>query len=137
MKEDLNKALPGMPSATAPKQPKMPSLAPKSAKSPVKQLEQVGTPQMKDLAMRQAKSVEASMKNPMAMNKGEEPKDEDVHYHIMQNGKRLTSDPIPHSYIKENLGGIEKLASAGYSAVPVSKEKLVKAPNGQWTLEKY
>ena len=145
MSEDLKKApIAGIPSPTMPKPPKAPSLAPTSKKSVVKQLEQVNTPQMKDLAMKQAKSVEASMKNPTAMTKDEGIKPyappsnpSEQHFHVVQNGQRLTTDPIPHSHIESKMGGVKRLEAAGYNLVPVAKEKLIKAPNGQWSLEKY
>ena len=62
---------------------------------------------------------------------------EGQHYHIFQNGQRLTTDPIPHHHIENKMGGVKKLESAGYNLVPVSKERLKKSPNGQWSLEKY
>lgn len=143
MSEDLSKAIPGVPSSKAPSLPKTPSLAPKSQKSQVKQVEQVGTPQMKDLHMKQAKSSEAALKNPLAIAKDEgikpytAPAAEGPHYHIMQNGQRITSDPVPHSHVESKMGGVKRLESAGYTLVPVKKERLTKDSNGQWSLESY
>jgi hypothetical protein len=145
MTKKLEKAVvPGVPSPTAPKAPKMPSAAPVSKKSVVKQVEQVNTPQMKDLQMKQAKSMEATTKNPLAVMKDESgikpytpPPAEGQHYHIMQNGQRITSDPVSHSHIEGKMGGIKHLESSGYVVAPVKKERLTKAPNGQWSIEEY
>ena len=134
MSDKLEKAnIPGIPSAVAPKAPKTPSMAPTSQKSTVKQLEQIKSPQMNELHMKQAKTLETSMKNPMAMNKQE---DEET-FHISKDGARITTDPIPKSYIDSNLGGHEKLTQAGYSLIPVKRERLKKNPNGQWAIEEY
>jgi hypothetical protein len=139
--DDLEKAIIGIPSPTAPKLPKAPSLAPKSQKSVIKQAEQINTPQSKDLHMKQAKTMEAAAKNPMAMMKDEgvkpyiSPSSEEPHYHVLQNGQRITSDPIPHSHIESKMGGVKRLESAGYTLAPVKKEHLTKSPNGQWKLE--
>lgn len=133
MTDKLDKAIAGVLAPTAPKPPKMPSLAPKSQKSTIKQLEQLKSPQMNELHMKNAKTVEASLKNPMAVTKSE---DEEC-FHVMKGDSRVSSEPIPKSYIDSNLGGKDKLESAGYSLIPVKKERLVRKSNGQWALEEY
>lgn len=134
MTEKLDKAtIPGVPSPKVPKPPKAPSLAPKSQKSAVKQIEQLKSPQMNELHMKQAKTMEASLKNPIAMTKDEN----EQTFHVTKDGSRITTDPIPKSHIDTHLGGQERLEQAGYNLVPVKRERLVKKPNGQWSIEEY
>lgn len=133
MTDKLDKAIPGIPSPTAPKPPKVPSMAPTSKKSAVKQIEQLKSPQMNELHMKQAKTMEASLKNPMAMTKDEN----EQSFHVTKDGSRVTTEPIPLSHIDSHLGGKDRLEQAGYNLVPVKRERLVKQPNGQWSIEEY
>jgi len=134
LSEKLDKAaIPGIPSPKVPSPPKAPSLAPTNKKSSVKQLEQLKSPQMNELHMKQAKTLEASMKNPMAITKEEN----EQSFHIVKDGNRITTEAIPKSYVDSELGGQDRLERAGYSLVPVTRERLVKKPNGQWSIEQY
>lgn len=134
MSEDLKKVnIQGVPTPTQPTALKQPTLAPTSKKSKIKQLQQLKSPQINDLHMKQAKTMEASMKNPLSFNK----KEEEEHFHVFKNGQRITTESIPQSYIDSNLGGKDRLESAGYTLMPVKRERLVKNPNGQWSIEEY
>lgn len=134
MTDKLDKAvIPGVPTPAVPKPPKAPTLAPTSKKSSVKQLEQLKSPQMNELHMKQAKTMQVSLKNPMAMTKDENPES----FHVVKDGQRVSTEPIPLSHIDSHLGGKDRLEQAGYQLVPVKRERLVKNPNGQWSIEEY
>lgn len=121
-----------MPSLDPPKPPKMPSMAPKSKKNPVKVAQQVKTPNAKDFAMRQATSQVQASSNPLAYAAKSE--GESYHYHITEKGQRITDKPMSLSEINAKHGGVQRLESAGFRLVPVKKEKLTLSKNGQWTL---
>lgn len=146
IKEQLVKAMkiPGMPSLKAPALPKTPSMAPSSNKDPVKVAEQINTPQMKDLAMKRAVDVKQSKTNQMAF-KSEDPQEGikpyqpthegEPHFHIMKDGQRLTTDPVPLSTINNKWGGVKSVEGSGHILVPVKKERLTFSKNGQWKLD--
>ena len=122
------------PSIDTPKPPKTPSLAPKSKKNPIKVAQQVQTPDAKDFAMRQATAQVKAASNPLAYTAKSE--GESYHYHITENGYRITDKPLSISEINTKHGGVKRLESAGFRLVPVKKEKLNLSKNGQWTLTK-
>lgn len=131
-----NKLMPSlrMPSIEQPKPPKMPSLAAKSKKNPIKVAEQIKAPQAKDFAMGQATMQVKANNNPFAYTAKSE--GESYHYHIIQDGYRITDHPLSMEQINTQHGGVKKLESAGFRLVPVVKEKLTFKKNGQWTLHK-
>jgi hypothetical protein len=123
-----------MPSIEPPKPPKAPSLAPKSKKNPVKVAQQVQAPQAKDFAMGQAVMQVKANTNPLAFATKSE--GESYHYHILQNGQRITDTPVSMQEINIKHGGVKRLENAGFRLVPVVKEKLKLEKNGQWSIVK-
>lgn len=123
-----------MPSLEPPKPPKLPSLAPKSKKNPIKVAQQVKTPDAKDFAMGQATQQVKASSNPLAYTAKSE--GESYHYHILQEGQRITDKPVSMEEVNTRHGGVKRLESAGFRLVPVVKEKLKLEKNGQWTLVK-
>jgi hypothetical protein len=123
-----------MPSLEPPKPPKIPSMAPKSKKSPLKIAQQVKTPDAKDFAMGQATAQIKANTNPLAYTAKSE--GESYHYHIVQNGQRITDKPLSISEVNTKHGGVKRLENAGFRLVPVVKEKLKLEKNGQWSLVK-
>lgn len=123
-----------MPSLEPPKPPKAPSLAPKSKKNPVKVAQQVQAPSAKDFAMRQATQQVQSNTNPLAYTAKSE--GDSYHYHITENGYRITDKPLSIADINAKHGGVKNLEDAGFRLVQVSKEKLKLNKNGQWSIEK-
>jgi hypothetical protein len=131
--EDLEKKIPGVLSPIAPKSPKIPSLAPTSQKSAIKQAEQLDSVNNKKLYMKQAKTMESASKNPMGFAKAE---DEQL-FHVIRHGQRITNDPMSASKIEEVYGNKDKMTKEGYETIQVKREKLVKESNGQWSLQEY
>ena len=123
-----------MPSFEPPKPPKLPSLAPKTKKNPVKVAQQVKTPDAKDFAMGQATAQVKAATNPLAYTAKSE--GESYHYHIVQDGHRITDKPLSISEVNVKHGGVKRLENAGYRLVPVVKEKLKLEKNGQWSIVK-
>lgn len=123
-----------MPSIEPPKPPKAPSLAPKSKKNPIKVAQQVKTPDAKDFAMGQAALQVKASTNPLAFATKSE--GESHHYHIVQNGYRITDKPVSMEEINVKHGGVKRLEGAGFHLVPVVKEKLKLEKNGQWLIVK-
>jgi hypothetical protein len=121
-----------MPSIEPPKPPKAPSLAPKPKKNPIKVAQQVTAPSAKDFAMRQATAQVQAASNPLAYTAKSE--GESYHYHITENGYRITDKPLSLSDINVKHGGVKNLESAGFRLVPVKKETVKLSKNGQWTL---
>lgn len=135
--KDLIKALTPslrMPSIEPPKLPKMPSLAPKSKKNPIKVAQQVKTPEAKDFAMEQAATQVKANRNPLAFTTKSE--GESYYYHIIQDGQRVTDTPLTIEDINNKHGGVKRLENAGFRIVPVVKEKLEFKKNGQWSIIK-
>lgn len=131
-----NKLMPSlrMPSLEPPKPPKMPNLVPKSKKNPIKVAEQVKAPEAKDFAMGQAASQVKANHNPFAYTAKSE--GESYHYHILQDGHRITDTPVSMEEVNVKHGGVKRLESSGFRLVPVVKEKLEFKKNGQWSLTK-
>lgn len=123
-----------MPSIEPPKPPKAPSLAAKSKKNPIKVAQQVKTPDAKDFAMGQATQQVKATTNPFAFTTKSE--GESYHYHIVQDGHRITDKPVSMEEINVKHGGVKRLESAGFRLVPVVKEKLKLEKNGQWSIVK-
>lgn len=123
-----------MPSLEPPKPPKAPSAAPGSKKNPIKVAQQIKAPQAKDFAMGQATQQVKATTNPLAFTTKSE--GESYHYHIIQNGYRITDKPISLQDINVKHGGVKKLESSGFRLVPATKEKLKLSKNGQWSLIK-
>lgn len=123
-----------MPSLEPPKPPKAPSLAPKSKKNPIKVAEQIKAPQAKDFAMEQAGQQVKASNNSLAFTTKSE--GESYHYHIVQDGYRITDKPVSLEEINVKHGGVKRLESAGFRLVPTTKEKLKLNKNGQWSLTK-
>jgi hypothetical protein len=123
-----------MPSLEPPKPPKMPSLAPKSKKSPIKIAQQVQTPDAKDFAMGQAAMQVKAKNNTFAYTAKSE--GESYNYHIVQDGHRITDRPVSMEEVNTKHGGVKRLESTGFRLVPVVKEKLHLEKNGQWSIVK-
>lgn len=123
-----------MPSIEPPKPPKAPSMAPKSKKNPIKVAEQIKAPQAKDFAMGQATQQVKANTNPLAFTAKSE--GESYHYHILQDGYRITDRPLSLQEINSQHGGVKRLESAGFRLVPTVKEKLKLEKNGQWSIVK-
>lgn len=123
-----------MPSIEQPKLPKMPSLAPKSKKNPVKVAQQIQTPDAKDFAMGQATMQVKANRNALAYTAKSE--GESYNYHILQEGQRITDKPISMEEVNTKHGGVKRLENAGFRLVPVVKEKLKLEKNGQWSIVK-
>jgi hypothetical protein len=123
-----------MPSLEPPKPPKMPSLAPKSKKNPIKVAQQIQTPDAKDFAMGQAAMQVKAKSNPLAYTAKSE--GESHHYHIVQDGHRITDRPVSMEEVNTKHGGVKRLENAGFRLVPVVKEKLHLEKNGQWSIVK-
>lgn len=121
-----------MPSIEPPQPVKTPSLAANSKKNPKKVAEQIKSPYEKDFAMQSANQQIKANTNPLAFTTKSE--QDGMMYHIHQDGHRITDTPLSINQINEKHGGAKKLEGAGFLLVPVKKEKLTMAKNGQWSL---
>jgi hypothetical protein len=123
------------PGPVAPKPPKMPSMAPKSKKNPIKVAEQIKDKNTKKNAMINAVGQVKANTNSMAfsMNKSE---GESYKYHIIKDNNRITTEPISMEDINVKHGGVEKLEQSGHRVVPVKQEQLVfDRSTGQWKIK--
>lgn len=103
----------------------IPGQASATKKSPIKSAEQTHNKDIKDIKMKEAHAE-------LAMKKGE---GEDL-YHIHENGKKITSEPMTLKDIETKHGGVKKLEGSGFRVVQHKPEQMAVAKNGQWSLEK-
>lgn len=103
--------------------PKMPSVAPKNLKNPMKQAQQIKDPNAKVFAVQQAQSQNKAQHNQFAF-KSEDPKT----FYAFRDGKRLNSEPMTEESIHTHFG-------KDIDLTPVKVERLILDNNGQWKLE--
>jgi hypothetical protein len=84
--------------------------------------------------MRQATQQVKSTNNPLAYTAKSE--GDSYHYHITENGYRITDKPLSIAEINAKHGGVKNLEDNGFRLVQVNKEKLKLNKNGQWSIEK-
>lgn len=123
-----------MPGATQPKPPKMPSVAPKTKKNPIKVAEQVTGKQAKPYAMQQATQQVKANTNQMALALKSEGNSHQYHIHV--DGHRVTHEPVTLEHVNQKYGGVKALEATGHRLVPVHQERLHQHQNGQWSLRR-
>jgi len=118
-----------MPGLSVPK-PKIPSLAPKIKKNPIKVAEQIKSPEAKQFAMRNAISQVKATTNQLAF-KSENPPQK---FHVIIDGKAVHHEPLTQDEIESKYKS--EVESGKAQLVPVIQEKLKIASNGQWQIQK-
>jgi len=123
-----------VPGPVAPSAPKIPSLAPKTKKNPIKVAEQIKNKTEKSFAMNAAQKQVNATKNMMALSMNKSEGNSHL-YHIIKDGHRMTSEPVSIEHVNVNYGGVKRLEASGHYLVPVKQEELsYDRRTSQWSL---